>query len=242
MGRTVGGCERFIADVDRAVVARQAPGCGELAGVGVREVGVSATGGPAELDDLLGALEHLDGAPVLHAAPQRRVADALVDAAGDGLRSSATTLGMLARFGALPDEPAHLSALIDRIDRPDDLVGGPWSQAAHILAAALDQLLTEVGSDGDIELLPTHRDLATVIGALLAPTPADSIHDPAAGSGRLLLAAHAAAVRSTRNRSELARLRDDVFAAGERYGRTLHGGQPSTCCFTASAPSAQGRS
>jgi hypothetical protein len=78
MGRTVRDAKRFVADVDRTLVARQTARRGELSGVGVGEVGVAATGGPAELDDLLGAFEHLHGAPVLHTAPERRVAHALV--------------------------------------------------------------------------------------------------------------------------------------------------------------------
>src|SRR5919202_6211464 len=56
MGGTVRDAKRFVADVDRTLVARQTARRGELSGVGVGEVGVAATGGPAELDDLLGGL------------------------------------------------------------------------------------------------------------------------------------------------------------------------------------------
>ena len=136
-------------------------------------------------------------------------------AASQALAGSQTTLGMLARLQAVPDEPAHLRALIGKIDHPEELVGGPWTAALDTLAAAVDHMLVDAGNDGDIPLLPTNRHLCEALAGVLAPETTDSVYDVAAGSGGLLLAARSAAVAGTTNRSDLRRLRDKGVVARE---------------------------
>ena len=89
---------------------REASGRRELAGIGVGDVGVPASGVPCELGDLLGTNALADGAPVLDAEPHGGVSDAGVGPGAGPVRVGA---GACFAAGRLEEPACVLSGVAE---------------------------------------------------------------------------------------------------------------------------------
>lgn len=139
MGRVVADCECGVTDVDAVVEVRETAGGGELTGVGICDIGVSAADIPGEMDDLLATCGLADAVPVLDAQPDGGVRNSRVDTA---------THPRCVRAGACVaashlEEPLRVLAGVAESDEGDGV--RPDVKWARVIATTLRTLRSSTG-------------------------------------------------------------------------------------------------